>query len=132
MVAEFPDEYAVHWMSSLDADEDMVVSFGTLGKLAHPGGTQVAFADGSVRYISLKIAPETLHALVTVNGGERVGEFQVTSIDKFCRGIRISVWHNQNRKTKSICGLGDDIIDLVEVQRLSNRSIWTHGSPLED
>ena len=53
LVVEFPNEYAVHWMSPLDADEDMIVGFASLGTLAHPGGTQVALADGSVRYVSL-------------------------------------------------------------------------------
>ena len=75
LVVEFPNEYAVHWMSPLDADEDMIVGFASLGTLAHPAGTQVALADGSVRYVSLNIAPETLRALVTAHGGETVGEF---------------------------------------------------------
>ncbi len=75
MVVEFPNEYAVHWMSPLDADEDMIVGFASLGKLAHTGGTQVALADSSVRFLSDHIDPQTLLALFTVAGGETVGEF---------------------------------------------------------
>ena len=62
-------------MSPLDADEDMIAGFASLGQLAHTGGTQMALADGSVRFVSLEIAPATLRALVTVNGAESIGEF---------------------------------------------------------
>src|SRR5262249_31407722 len=36
----------------------------------HPGGFNAAFADGSVRFISSSVAPETLKAAATGNGGE--------------------------------------------------------------
>lgn len=46
----------------------------TLGELQ--AGTFLAlFADGSVRSISITIDPETLKALVTINGGEVIGNF---------------------------------------------------------
>jgi len=40
-----------------------------------PGGCNVLFADGSVRFISNKISPTVLEALSTVQGGEVVGDF---------------------------------------------------------
>ena len=39
---------------------------------AHPGGCNMALADGSVRYISEPIEPETLKGLLTKAGGESV------------------------------------------------------------
>jgi prepilin-type processing-associated H-X9-DG protein len=36
----------------------------------HPGGTNVAFADGGVRFIKETIAPAVLRALMSRNGGE--------------------------------------------------------------
>lgn len=75
MVIEVPQDRAVHWMSPQDADFMMVMSLRSSGKLAHTGGTQVALADGSVRFLSDNIDPQTLLALFTVAGGETVGEF---------------------------------------------------------
>ena len=40
-----------------------------------PGGMQVLMADGSVRFISVNVAPEILEKLVTIAGGEVVGDF---------------------------------------------------------
>lgn len=41
----------------------------------HPRGANVAFADGSVRWVSQDIDPKLLQALLSVNGGETVGDF---------------------------------------------------------
>jgi prepilin-type processing-associated H-X9-DG protein len=41
----------------------------------HPGGGQVVFVDGSVRFISESIDTSTLEALTTATGGEAVGDF---------------------------------------------------------
>jgi prepilin-type processing-associated H-X9-DG protein len=38
----------------------------------HPGGANTALFDGSVRFLSNSIPKETLKALGTCNGGERV------------------------------------------------------------
>ena len=75
MVIEVPQDRAVHWMSPRDADVAVVMSFRSSGKLAHTGGTQAALADGSVRFLSDHIDPGTLRALVTIAGGETVGEY---------------------------------------------------------
>jgi hypothetical protein len=39
---------------------------------SHVGGCLMGLADGSVRFISDKIDPSTMRALVTINGGERI------------------------------------------------------------
>ena len=75
IVFEVAEENAVHWMAPLDASEDMVLKFGKNGKLAHPGGTQLALADGSVRFISADMPPATLHALISIAGNDHVGEY---------------------------------------------------------
>jgi hypothetical protein len=52
-------------------DWDVPPAFTTRGLFGHhPGGTNVEFADGGVRFIKETIAPEVLQALVTRNGGE--------------------------------------------------------------
>ena len=40
----------------------------------HPGGANVAFADGSVKFLSANITIQTLAALTTRAGGEVIGE----------------------------------------------------------
>jgi len=75
MVVEVAAENAVPWMAPQDADQQIVLSFTNGGKLAHTGGTQVALADGSVRFVSQDTDLITLRALTTIAGGEDVGEF---------------------------------------------------------
>ena len=41
----------------------------------HPGGAQAVLGDGSVRFLSETIEPETLKALVTRDGREDIGDF---------------------------------------------------------
>jgi prepilin-type processing-associated H-X9-DG protein len=40
----------------------------------HPGGANVCLADGSVRFVSAGIAPETFAALCTMAGGEVIND----------------------------------------------------------
>ena len=75
MVIEVPLKQAVHWMSPHDADEQMVLNISPTKKLAHIGGVQAALADGSVRFLSETLAPETRRAVISINGKEVVGEF---------------------------------------------------------
>ncbi len=75
MVFEVAPEQAVHWMAPQDASEEMVMNFGNDGKLAHTGGTQVAFADGHVQFLSENLDRETRRALISIAGNDRVGEF---------------------------------------------------------
>jgi prepilin-type processing-associated H-X9-DG protein len=41
----------------------------------HPGGAQVLFVDGSVRFLKNGLAPGRLRALLTVDGGEILEDF---------------------------------------------------------
>ncbi len=75
MVFEVAQEQAVHWMAPQDASEEMVLNFGKDGKLNHTGGTPAALADGSVRFLSENLDTETLRALISIAGNDRVGEF---------------------------------------------------------
>ena len=75
MLIEVAQEHAVHWMAPLDASEEMVLNFGSDGKLAHTGGTQAALADGSVLFLSVSVSQDTRRALISIAGNDRVGEF---------------------------------------------------------
>lgn len=75
MVIEVAPEHAVHWMAPQDASEEMVLDFGNDAKLTHTGGTQAAFADGHVRFLSVNLEKETRRALISIAGNDRVGEF---------------------------------------------------------
>ena len=67
---------AVHWTEPKDFDISLAGIPGPGGLSSfHTGGFQAALADGSVRFISGNINPQTLKALLTINGGETVGEF---------------------------------------------------------
>lgn len=55
------------------AEISMVInSGGNSAHSDHPGGTQVLFADGSVRYLRSNIPPEQIKAMFTKAGGEVV------------------------------------------------------------
>lgn len=75
MVIEVPVKQAVPWMSPQDADEQTVLGISEHDELAHRGGVQAALADGSARFLSVTMAPETRRAVISINGEEVVGEF---------------------------------------------------------
>ena len=61
------------WMDpTADISLDEFVDTIQEKKSYHTGGMNAAFMDGSVRFISSIITPETLRALATPNGGESV------------------------------------------------------------
>jgi len=66
----------IHWTEPKDFDLSLGGTPGPGGLSSfHIGGFQGALADGSVRFFSGSINPQTLKALLTINGGETVGEF---------------------------------------------------------
>lgn len=75
MLIEVAQEHAVHWMSPQDASEEMVLNLEKDGKLAHTGGTQAAFADGHVQFLSENLDNQIRRALISIAGNDRVGEF---------------------------------------------------------
>lgn len=70
MVIEVPPSRAVHWMSPSDAAEELVLNAAGAEKPAHPTGTQAAFVDGSVHFLSAKLKPEILRALISIAGND--------------------------------------------------------------
>ncbi len=75
LVMEVPLEFSVHWMAPYDAGLPLVLNLKSDAEKVHLGGALALLVDGSVRFLSKNIALETLEALVTINGGETVGEF---------------------------------------------------------
>lgn len=73
LVIEVPYQHAVSWMLPQDAVTAQVLRHfqGDLKEWQHFGGTHALFADGTVKFISLKIEPAKLKALFTANGGEQ-------------------------------------------------------------
>ena len=71
MVVEANDDRAVPWTKPDDWECDPQRPLTGLGS-ARPGGFNVAFADGSVRFISKSIDPKTFYALLTIAGGEPI------------------------------------------------------------
>jgi hypothetical protein len=70
MIVEVDADHAVHWMSPMDASEELLLQLGTAKKPPHPGGFQAAMTDGSVRMIDAKTKPATLRAAISIAGGE--------------------------------------------------------------
>lgn len=56
----------IPWSAPRDLDADRLTDLGS----KHPGGAQVLFSDGSVRFLADSLDPETLRALATRAGGE--------------------------------------------------------------
>lgn len=75
LILEVPAARSVHWMSPLDADEQVISSFGSDAKLPHDGELHALFADGSVRPLSGDLATEVLRALTSIAGREKVEDF---------------------------------------------------------
>ena len=75
VVIEVPHDHAVPWMSPQDASESLLLNLGDKPKVAHPGGRHALLCDGTVRFISKDLAVETFKALLTVNGGETIGDY---------------------------------------------------------
>lgn len=68
MVIEAPSDRAVPWMAPIDADESLVMGIGPRSKLEHAGGVNVAFADGSVRYLGPKVPAAQRRAMISIAG----------------------------------------------------------------
>ena len=75
IVFEVAAKDAVHWMSPQDADEQLVLSYGPKTRHEHKDGENVAFVDGSVRFLPQDISPGTLKALISTTGEETFGDF---------------------------------------------------------
>lgn len=74
MILEVNDDHAVTWTKPDDLPFDPKTPLKGLGGL-NKDGFNAAYFDGSVRFIPLKIPPETLRALITPAGGEVVPQY---------------------------------------------------------
>ncbi len=73
LVIETESENAVPWMAPNDADMSLFLTLGSTFRPNHTGGANVALGDGSVRFFSSNLDPNTAQAMVTKAGGESVG-----------------------------------------------------------
>jgi len=72
MVIEVPSDRAVPWMSPNDADGALILGISANSTLDHTGGTQAAFCDGSVRFLSADMPVAKRRAVISIAGGEPV------------------------------------------------------------
>jgi prepilin-type processing-associated H-X9-DG protein len=69
-VIEAGDEAAVPWMAPLDAGAAALMKLGARAKLHHAGGTNVALADGSVKFLKADTPAPMRRALLSISGGD--------------------------------------------------------------
>ncbi|WP_217646984.1 DUF1559 family PulG-like putative transporter [Planctomicrobium piriforme] len=74
-VFETDKDHAVYWMAPDDGDPSLSLEFDDKLAKAHAGKIFVLMAGGSLQYLKTELTPETRKALMTIAGGETVGEF---------------------------------------------------------
>lgn len=74
MLVEVNPDRAVIWTKPEDFPFDPENPLDGLGN-AHPGGFNVLFCDGSVRFISETIDPEVFRRMATIADGKPLGDF---------------------------------------------------------
>lgn len=75
MVVEMPPESAIPWMMPQDAGLAAIQKIRASEKLAHSEGFNFVRCDGSAQFLSSQVDDTVLQALVTIDGGETVGEY---------------------------------------------------------
>ncbi|MCP4505798.1 MAG: DUF1559 domain-containing protein [Fuerstiella sp.] len=65
MVIEVSPDDSIHWMAPQDQAGQFVRDFGPNTELAHENGTQAAFSDGSVRFLSERTSDEERLAMTS-------------------------------------------------------------------
>ena len=75
MVIEVDEKQAVHWMSPTDSVDLTFPRPDKGASLPHQRGFQAAFVDFSVHYLRGDIKPETIRALITIDGKDEPGEY---------------------------------------------------------
>lgn len=68
MVIEVDAKQAVHWMSPTDSVDLAFLQTKTGATLAHSGGVQAMFVSGKTRFIASGVKPETIRAMITIDG----------------------------------------------------------------
>lgn len=73
-IIEVDHEKSVEWMKPSDADESLVKLILIEPQLNHPAGSNIALANGGVRFTPHKVLrKEQVHALITASGNDEVG-----------------------------------------------------------
>jgi len=75
LILEVPEKLAVPWMSPQDADEALFMAITADSGLQHMGGVHAALSDGAIRFISANLPIATRRALLTIEAGEKIGDF---------------------------------------------------------
>jgi prepilin-type N-terminal cleavage/methylation domain-containing protein/prepilin-type processing-associated H-X9-DG protein len=70
IVIEADAPHAVPWMAPMDANEKLLLSFGPESVFAHSGGMNVAFVDGSARFLSADLPDDLWRALISIAGND--------------------------------------------------------------
>lgn len=70
VVIEVSTDKAVHWMAPQDDGVRFLLNFGTESELAHAGGTQGAFIDGTVQFLPTDISDTNRRAIISIAGGD--------------------------------------------------------------
>src|SRR5262245_9653312 len=67
----------IPWMKPEDVDIEKHPTLGDRQGFSsdHVGGVNAAMADGSVKFLSQHLNPQTLQALFTRDGNEKIGDF---------------------------------------------------------
>ena len=74
LVVEVASSHAVHWMAPKDADESILLNFGSGSKSAHIGVVGAGFVDGTVRILSVDLDSHVRRALITATGSDEISE----------------------------------------------------------
>lgn len=74
-VLEVDQDHAVPWMAPQDADAAAISTYLTSAKHVHVGGGHALHVDGTVRFLSQNIDKKTLQGLITIDGGETLGDY---------------------------------------------------------
>ncbi len=69
-VIDANEDDAVSWMAPFDANEATLMKLDDKAKLYHAGGTNVALADGSVKFLKATTPVLTRRALLTISGND--------------------------------------------------------------
>lgn len=70
LAIEVAAEHAVHWMTPVDADEQIVLGFGTETEVSHQGGTHVLMVDASVVFLSGSTEASVRRAMISAAGDD--------------------------------------------------------------
>jgi hypothetical protein len=70
MLLEVPGEYAVHWMSPKDIDNELLSKLAVEHRSAHPNGAFSLFVTGQTRFLNRNIPSDIFRALVSIAGND--------------------------------------------------------------